>query len=200
MDDEGRATMRKIATLRGPEKGDGWLYDRTRDTWRNDWWLRLAHRITQREREQIPERDEWRVWVQRNLDAHWLSKIIAEWARVDGGKWVWKMLGSLREVGFEEHEVEALEIWEHTTGVLPELAEGEHLSQRGEQLAMTLREIEKYQAAGKAQYEAVLGKLGWCWDPNTLRGMPIPREAGEAVQMAAEASRKSHMKSASQEW
>lgn len=68
------------------------------------------HKITQEGAKQPKERNELLIWIQRYGDELWLARQIAEWAKVKGGRWVWKMLGSLRDAGFEPNEVEALQI------------------------------------------------------------------------------------------
>jgi hypothetical protein len=194
IDDESRPTMRLIAWLRSPGKGDRWVSDRTRDAWRNDWWLRYAHRITQEGAESPEEGKELRTWLRGYGDELWLTRQVAEWVTVEEGKWVWKMIGRLRAEGFEPEETETMKIWERMTGMTEEQAQEEPMSQKGEKIAKNLREIAKYQAAGKEQYERFFRKWGWCWDPN---GMTIPgldKGTQETVSREARESRISHMR------
>jgi hypothetical protein len=184
--------MRQIAALRSPGKGDGWLSDRMRETWKKDWWLRYAHRITQDGVKRPEEGRELRTWIRDERDEPWLTRQIEEWVTVAQEHDWRKLLGGLIAEGLVPEGTTEMRIWEQMMN-LDETCE-EPMSRMREGITRNLLEIGRQQAAGKGMHERFFTKWGWCWDPNDVEIPGISKDAQEKMVKAARESRTAHMR------
>jgi hypothetical protein len=186
IDDTGRELTKHIAAWKSYPGANGeCLYDRVRERWRNDWWMRYLHEITKEGRTEPPPpppaRAEWEAWIQWDCDRTWLGDQIIEWARVQKGKLVWEILGDLKEIRYEPpYSSQTLSIWEGVT----EAGKATGTVEKPELNAFnkTLAAIQRHNAASDQRYVTFFGnvagdgtrsKLSDCWSPSTRRQLSV---------------------------